>query len=206
MKLEIKQSKTPGWDIQINEVTPGVLYEVTATTKGPVPPGTTRGHVLFSTGLKREPTLNVPVRSIILSRVELVPRAFAFLKEDTEPATRRISVEYYGDEDFKLTSVAVSDPIVEATIEPSRVNKGEKSRRSSPTPKIVVPVRLEVPPGRQLPKEPIKVQMTTNDPEYPLLEVVITTDPDLYQTLQHADTPTPKQTAGGLGSGALLQP
>lgn len=191
MKLAIKQNNAPGWDFQINEITPNLEYEVVATIRGPLQAGTTKGSLLLSTGLKREPNFNIPVRVTIYGRIELVPRAFMFLKEDADPAKRSASVEYYGTaEDFNVTDVTVSIPEVKAKIGNRR--PGPKSN-VGPTAKWVIPVQLEVPPGKELPPENVMVQIMTNDPDYPILDVVITTNSDVYQAVQHNEKPLPRR-------------
>lgn len=194
MKLEVKQSTAPGWTFQINEITAGVEYEIVASLQGPVPAGMTKGQLVLSTGVKREPQLTIPVKITVMSRVELIPRAFMFMKEDTDPANRTINVEYYGDGDFQVLSATSSLPAVGVQVRPAR--GGTKGSPNIPSPKRVVPIALTIPPGNELPPDGAVITITTNDPDYGVLEVILTTDSDTYQSLQHDDGPTPQKKGG----------
>ncbi len=176
MKLELQSNSLREMDVEIKEITPGVVYDVIGRTNGEMKPGITRGALTFSTGLQREPKFDVFVRIQIYSNVDPVPAAI-FLAED-KPIQRTVSLQYYGPEGvrkFSVTGAECKNKDIKVSFNPPRPAEDWMTKMIPPIT-AVVDAQLTLPPANQLPPEGALIVFTTTDPQCPKVEVLITTD------------------------------
>lgn len=191
MKPKIETSSADLFDITLKEVTVGKVYEVSATTKRALGRGTTSGYVSISTGIAREPVVNIPIQVRVMDKLNLVPPVLMFMKEDDKPANRVVNIEYYGDiSKFKIDKVECKDPKVQATLGPIGPPP-DWQQKMQPAPTGVASLSLVIPPGREIPNEGVAVEIFTNDPEYARVEVVLTTDPAVFQQIMYKPAQLP---------------
>lgn len=190
LKLRVQSQTTPQFDVTINEITPGQEWEVRATTRPPLGIGTNRGLIVAETGLSREPTISIPISARIFDRVNLVPAAFLFIREDPKPARRGVDVEYYGDGDFRIERVVSSDPSVRVTPGQPR-GPAEWQKNLPPTPRVIVPITVDVPSTAKIPAGGAQLEIFTNDPDFPRVAVQITTSHEVFNRFTHGSPRPP---------------
>jgi hypothetical protein len=185
MTLKVNSQSTPQFDVTLKEVVPGKEWEVQATSKPPLGYGMNRGTIVATTGLDREPTITIPISARILDRVNLVPPAFLFVREDPKPSKRGLDIEYYGTGEFMVEKVESSDPSLKFAVGQPR-GPADWQVKLPPTPKTIVPISVDVPPGTQLPPAGIELIIHTNDPDYRVLKVLFTTQGHHFNQISHA--------------------
>lgn len=181
MKLRLSGSSLQEWlDVEIKEVTPGQVYEVVGTTKKDLPTAGVRGQLVFDTGLSKEEQLTVFARVQVMSRVEAVPPViFLDPKRDNKPSDRFVSVQYYGTGNFSVTQGDSKTPGIKVTL------KGTESPSSGLeklTPRMTALVRstVSLPPASAIPPEGALIEYTTSDPQFPKVQVLVTTSQKVW--------------------------
>jgi hypothetical protein len=171
-------------DVEIKEITPGMVYDVIGRTKQELGPGsTTRGTLVFTTGLAKEEKLTIHARIQVLSRVELVPPIiYLDAKRENAPSQRSVSLQFYGEGPFAVSEAKANHPDIKVTLRPSEPPSGGLENI---VPKMTALVRTTVslPPASTISPEGAVIEYTTNDPAFPKLEVRVTTDPHVWQAL-----------------------
>lgn len=181
MKPEFASISSDVFDVSVKEIEAGQVYEVVVKAKTALPYGPTNATAKFKTGIPRmaEAELNVSVD--IKARVTAVP-AVVWLDERTDTVQRRnVRIQYFGeDANFAVTEVKSADPAVVVETKPIiRQNATAKPAGAvavGQTETANVPLMLSVESPKKLPKEGVKVICKTNDPKFPELEVLVTTD------------------------------
>jgi len=176
MRLQLESKNISGVEVELNEITPGLEYDLLLRTTRQWPRGITRGTLRFSTGLEREKRLDVPVRIKILALVEPSPPVLWLNPRSSDkPREYWISVNYYGSRAFQVTGATCAHRGVKVTLGPVQT---PRPGRTSGQPKVAATMmcKVRVPPASELPAEGAKVVFTTNDPAHPRFEVPITSD------------------------------
>ena len=196
MHLKIVSNNVAEVDLKIEEITPGLLYEVVGRTNRDVQHGTIRGEIVLSTGLAQEETITVSVQVNVLPRVRPVPAAMFFRTDDSKAYERTINIHYYGtDDDFKVTSATCKHKDVKVTLGAMQPpSAGYKKLKPSPT--AFVRAMVSLPPANQIPDEGILIEFTTTDPDWPKFDVLATTNKRDFQERMYGrvmpSAPTPK--------------
>ncbi len=182
MQLRLVSNGLPGLDVEIQEVVPGLTYDIVGRTNRPMPPGTTRGDLVFSTGLQREPRFTLSAAVRILSLVEASPPAIYMdlkTRELARPSERLVNIHYYGSGAFSITGVECPDPNIKvsygATEPPGELGK------LTPPVRAVVRARVSLPPASAIPREGVKIVFNTSVPDHPKCEVLVTTDQKAWE-------------------------
>lgn len=181
---EFKSINSDYFDVTINEVEAGKIYDVVITTKPPIPYGITRGVITLSTGNARQPTITVPVNANVRARVSVTPPIVFVPKQTKSPSKRRIRIRYFGtDDNFKVLSVESSDSVkLPVTLLPLSAKTQPFSRLPTafaPTSERVISV--EVPAGAELGDDGLEIVIHTNDPEFETLVVPVTGNPNTFR-------------------------
>ncbi|TWT42119.1 hypothetical protein RAS1_32480 [Phycisphaerae bacterium RAS1] len=181
MTLKIVSANAPKFDVQVQEVTPGKVWDVVATSRPPLPFGSTVGSCEISTGLTREPQFTMYVQGNILRRVTAVPEAILIHADFMQASQRTVRLQYYGgDANFKVTGVKCSNPKITGTASPA-VLPDASYAQLEPRPSKLCDVRIELPAGPEIPKEGSIVEIFTSDPDFAKLEIFVTSDAELYR-------------------------
>ncbi len=179
MKLELVRCDIAGLDVQVSETVPGREANVTIRTVREMPAGTTRGKILFRTGLPREPEFAIPVQVRILGLAEAMPAAI-YLDDKRPVPERDVSIYYYGQRnDFQLVGWECSHPGVQVVLGKTEHPPG--MNKLNPPVNAVARVKVKLPAPADVPKEGIQLKVKTNDPDCPQLEVLITTSLQAYE-------------------------
>lgn len=170
----------PMLDVELREVTPGLVYDVVGRTNATVPVGTVRGAVLLATGLEREPTLTIPARVEIVGRVELVPPAIYIRPGERTAQQRVVRIQYYGEGEFKVLKAHPPGDAVRITVGPVQPPAAWQ-KRLTPAPTAVAEARVQLPPAAELPGDRVVVTLETSDPQAGPVELLVTTDKQAFQ-------------------------
>lgn len=170
-------------DIEIKEITPGQVYEVTGTTRRELPRGdAVRGTLVFETGLSQEEKVTIHARVQVLSRVELVP-PIIYLEPKTAkaPSERVVSLQYYGPGAFSVTQAESKCPDIQIKLRPTE-SPGGGLENMVPKMTALVRTTVSLPPASALPPEGAIIEYTTSDPECPKVRVQVTNDARVWQS------------------------
>ncbi|MCK4341819.1 MAG: hypothetical protein KAY37_08870 [Phycisphaerae bacterium] len=188
LKLKLKSSSLREMDVEIKEITPGLVYDVVGRTNREIKPGTIRGELVFTTRLTREPEFTVHVRIKIMWNVESSPPVLFFRKDNDKPMQRAVKLQYYGSESplsFQVTGT-------ECTCKDISVQVGKTlpplpwMKKMTPPIRAYVDVKVSLPPPSQLPPEGAVITFTTNDPQRPKIEVLVTTDKAAFEAKMYS--------------------
>lgn len=185
MKLELVKCTIPALDVELKELTAGRVCQAIGRTNRPMRPGTTRGQLVFSTGLPHEERVSVTVVIQVMTLVDPVPRAiFLDPKVASEPGNRSINLNYYGTrDDFRVTgAICRQAPETKITIGAPGPAPGGLTD-ITPKIKYVVKTEAPMPAARDLPPGGWVIEYTTSDPAYPKLEVPITNDRKVWNEI-----------------------
>ncbi len=186
MDLRIKSVNAARFEIELKTIEEGRIYEMVGRSKGPLDVGRTTGYAVLTTGLEREPEVNVHVTAVIVDRVNLVPAAIYLNPQIMlEKSNRTVMLHYYGDNpDFEIREVKANHESVKVQFSPARPPSAGL-QRLQPAPRAVAQVRVDCPPGRELPPEGVKVTIVTNEPGYEEQVVLVTPDPAAFRAIMY---------------------
>jgi hypothetical protein len=203
MKLELAKNGLHEADLEIREISAGRVYKLVAKTNRELKPGALiRGDIELKTGLEREPNYTVNARIQILEMVEPSPSTI-LLQPNDEVQQRVVSFQYYGKEgpaNFKITGWQCDNKDVKVNIENTQPPQPWMTQLKPP---ITAEVRATIscPAARTLPTTGALVVFTTNDPECPKVDILITADKPSFELRMHgrfsgeapASAPAPAQ-------------
>ncbi len=194
MRVQVKSCSIAGLNIEVKEITPALEFELVATTTSEMPLGSTEGTVMVTTGLSRDAQLVVPVAVRVLGSVDSVPPAMLVNVDSVaRPGPRTVSLQFYKSDQHRIVSASCARADVKVSIDQPR-GPGLLAQLN-PAPKVIQDARVSLPPLNTIPKEGIVITFTTNDPETPLVEVLITTDNNAFQARLHGTRPRPRGAA-----------
>ncbi len=184
LQLEYSGTNIPGLQVQIDELSEGRIYDVTATMSEKLEPGTLEGAVVFRTGWSNEPQLIVPVWLTLIRYVEASPRAIYVDPVQSQPKKKTVSLQFYGDAATRATSATCTLPDVQVTL--GRVQKvpprGKPGRLIF---KAYQRATVIVPPASKIPPEGVYIEFTTTDPQCPTVKVLVTTNKQQWSGLTY---------------------
>ncbi|MBL8878369.1 MAG: DUF1573 domain-containing protein [Phycisphaerales bacterium] len=194
MRPEVVASDLSKFEAKIEEIEPGRVYEVVAKTRPPFPWGMTRESLTLRTGLDRMPQVSVTVTCNVIPKVNLVPKAFLFLPEETQPQRRAINVEFYGTNESRITKATCTSDKVNVALGPVQPPP-DWQKKMTPCPRAVQNISLIIPPGPQIPREGMSVIIETTEPGFERVEVLLTTNNEKYKELMYGSSSLPNPTA-----------
>ncbi len=179
-------------DVEIREITPGLVYDVIGRTKQALPPGgIVRGTLVFDTGLSQEEKLTVHARVQVLSRVEPSPPIiYLDPKTATTPSERIVSLQYYGADPFRVTEADCKDPDVKIKLGLTE-SLGNGLEKLTPKMTALVRTTVSLPPASAIPPEGVVIEFTTNDPAFSKVQVLVTADARVWQSKIQGPPETP---------------
>lgn len=194
MRPEVIASDLSRFEAKIEEVEAGRVYDVVAKSKPPFPWGMTRETLTLRTGLDRMPQVAVTVTCNVIPKVNLVPKAFLFLPEETQPQRRAINVEFYGSGESRITKATCTSDKVNVALGMVQPPP-DWQKKMTPCPRAVQSISLIVPPGPQIPAEGMRVVIETNEPGFERVEVLLTTNNEKYKELMYGSSNQPNPTS-----------
>jgi hypothetical protein len=186
MKPTVLRQTIKAVDFEIQEITPGMVYDVVARTNRELPFGKAKGEVVLATGLKREPEYKVHLSLRLFRKIEPTPGALFFRSDDTQKSRRKIDFHYYGDSprDFQVSDFECPLPGIKITLTGTQAPPAWMSRLD-PSPTAVASAYLDIPPGSELPKEDVIIKFKTTDPQMPVVDVLVTTNKPSFDRVMY---------------------
>lgn len=169
LNLKLRENQKFGpFTIDFKEVEAGKVYELTATTKPPVPTPTGNVTVFLETGLEKLPTIPIYVSANVPPRVAVTPPQLVVAQTATQPAQQILQVQYRGATPVEITEIKASADSVKWEVlqdEPAAASAKVRAHR----------VRVTLPPYDALPDGGASLQIFTSDSEeqYKRLDVRI---------------------------------
>jgi len=189
LKLRANQKLGP-FEVEVKEVEPGKLYELTASTKPPLRPGANSASVLLETGLEKPPTISVSLNANVPPQVQVLPGRLAVPVTATEPTEQVLRVQYPATMPLQIKEVKVSVPSIKWELLPAEEPAAGGKTRSQL-------VRVTLPAYAELPVAGATVQIITDstDRAYQKLEVPIVKAPARTPTTAPATRPAATRPA-----------
>jgi hypothetical protein len=147
------------FEIELEEIEPGMKYKLTARTKPPLELGTNYVTVVLETGVERLPTMSITVSAIALEPVSVRPDRLWVVSSQTKPSQRTLWLNYAEDHPIQITGLESSHPKVRVQKLPARRPPSETSEFAAHQ------IRVFLPPFAELPDEPVTIELRTDDPD-----------------------------------------
>ena len=170
INLTLHESQNIGpFTLELKEVEPGKVYEVTATTKPPLRVNMNNATALLDTGLEKVPTIPVFLIAGVRPKVAVSPPRLHVMPTAAQPSEQIVEVQYRVTTSVAITDVKCSPDSVKWELLPAEEPPaGAKlvSRR----------VRVTLPPYSELPEAGGMLKIFTDeaDAQYKELDVPIT--------------------------------
>lgn len=182
MQPKLGPFSTDVFSAELKEVRPGMEYEVIVSYRRPIATRTHHDTLEVITGLEAEPKIEVSAYAAVIDRVSASPPA-TFVKPTTvQRVERKVRIQYYGQEaGFQVLQAVCDDPNVKLRLGPPEPPVEVKVPVMLPT--VVIPLYVDSPPAALIPPGGIPVRVFTNDPEYPVISFIVTTDQNQFRLL-----------------------
>jgi hypothetical protein len=108
----------------LKEVSPGKEYELTVTTKPPLPDGTQSARITMKSSIEKMPEVSVQAVVTVLPPIQIAPTEFAFTTEKLAAAEKRYAVVLnHRGLDLKVSDLSTNAPGVQLSSGPSNGGK-----------------------------------------------------------------------------------
>ena len=196
--LKLKDGQDLGrFSADLKEVTPGRVYELTASTVPPLEKGSNRATITLETGLEELPALTVSVMGHVRARVAVVPMKLYAGPYVAPSRPMTVRLRYRADQPVTITGVKASLTSIKCEILPP-------GKRLAGQTMVEQEIRVALPTYAELPDEGALLEIFTDDksPEYARLEVPILKrktaarrHPGVAPDENHDSTPVEPKTA-----------
>lgn len=195
LKLKGDQEKAGPFKLEFKEVEPGTKYALTVTTVPPLTLGTAQADLVLETGVERMPEISIPIRAFVQERVTVSPKEVFVPTSLARPLERPVRISYMANKPLTIKEVkCVGAPQITAALVPQQANMPNDGVFKFHQ------VNITIPAGEVVPEEGVKLEITTDDPEYATLTVDITSRRP--QPVRAVTTPAAKQAAAGAATAA----
>ncbi len=168
--LKLKpQQELGSYSVELRELEAGRRYELTATTRPPLPVGTLQVPVLLETNLNMLPEIRVNVYGFVQPPVSVQPATLRLPKNSVLDIRRVVKVTYAPDEPIEIRSVRSNVESIRAEVRPAPPGTTQATRSQHD---IVV----TLPPGDRIPDgvaPQIEIETTSRDPQYRTLIIPV---------------------------------
>jgi len=155
------------FEIRLTELEPGRRYRLTATIRPPLQLGINAVAAVLETGLKKIPTMVVPVNAFACERVSVTPPQLSVYEAQTRPGTRLLRVNYLKDHPIRVTKIECSIPALRANV------LTNPPRSSLKTIFEGVTIRVAIPAWADLPDQGATVTIYTDDADPRFAKLVV---------------------------------
>ena len=169
LTLKLREIPNSKFKYELTELVAGQEFELIVRLEPPFKEGHLHERLYIDTNSEKQKVLEIWARATVPPRIEVDPRNVRYTpptKED-RPFTTSFKVSNHGDRPLKILDVVSSHPDIKTTL----VER---------TPGKLFLVRLEIPPGAEVPSTGTRITVKTDDPEMGDLQVPVTvyTPPD----------------------------
>ncbi|MBL8878734.1 MAG: DUF1573 domain-containing protein [Phycisphaerales bacterium] len=193
LNLKMKDKPEGPFDIELKEIEPGMKYELTATSRPPLTMGVVKADVKLETGVELLPEIDISVQGYVQPPVMVNPAQLWIPPQTSQPTERIIRVTYVTDKPVNILGIKSSADVIKAELQPKTTTAPAGVGSGSHD------IRVKLPAGSEIPESGATIEITTDseDPEYRLLKVDVTTK---------RPTPAVPAVPGGAKPGAPMAP
>lgn len=193
MTLKLQPSSSPYFNLEVKELEAGQKWEVTATTKPPLPTkGVVQTEAVLTTGLDKIPDIRARVYAMVTPKVDVNRTELYVPKNMPRPMEQMIRVTYIAKSPIKITGVKSSLESIKAEVMPPPANAPSNSTFGW------YDIKIGLPEGKEIPEDGATIEITTDapEPEYAKFVVRVTNKPPQGVARQAPVTPAPGQKPG----------
>lgn len=167
LKLKLAENQDLGpFTVEFKEVEAGELYELTVTTKPPLPPNTSAKHVLLETGLELVPAVPIQITATVAPPAAVSPQRLAVAGSASKPTEQMVEVRSRLSAPVTITGVKSTMSGVEwEVLPPEEPIAGAKLR--------VQRVRVKLPAYADIPRGGGNLQISTDAAEQQYRELFV---------------------------------
>lgn len=172
-KLNLKMKSKPEgpFDIELKEIEPGMKYELTATSRPPLTMGVVKTDVKLDTGVELLPEIDISVQGYVQPPVMVNPPQLWVPPQPSQSTERIIRLTYVTEKPVNILGIKCSSDVIKAELQPKTTSSPAGVGSGSHD------IRVKLPAGSEIPEAGATIEITTDseDPEYRLLKVDVTT-------------------------------
>jgi hypothetical protein len=156
LRMKVKPDQDLGpFEVTLREIQPGREFELTATTKPPLPVGWSNAAVEVETGLENVAPVTVHLAAEVPPRVAVGPASLFVTSRSDKPAQQTLRVQYRRDEPIDIVDVKCDLPAVQyEVLPPSEPPEGSRMAFRE--------IRVTLPRFVQLPAQGGKLEIFTS--------------------------------------------
>jgi len=167
VRLRLKETRFDHFDVQLEEIEAGKRYELSITTRPPLPGGRLNASARLLTGLEIIPEFPVRISGSVRSPVAVMPHKLYVAGYAEKAAPRTLRVVSRRAEPLEIKRVSASVPAIKAEILPPMPRAPGAATGNTAL------IRVTLPPASEIPAQGAQITITTNDGEYPELVVPV---------------------------------
>jgi hypothetical protein len=187
VKLRLAQPNVPNYKVELKEVKPGQVYELTATTVPPLPTTSVARLVELQTDLDFLKALPVRINGYVVAAVRVTPPVLNVSTNSVFPSVRNVNVLYRTVEPIQIVKVEVDDPRVTWELAPAPEN-------APAGPNAYHQIRVNVPPGKEIPATGVTMTIETDSVDPAFRKLIVPIRQFQPATRTGAAAPTPAET------------
>jgi hypothetical protein len=194
LHLEVVQNDSSKFTVKVDEITPGRKAVLTIKNKVPLTKMPLTDTIMVKTGIERAPELRIPAQALLLPRVVLQQRAIYVGPNLTQPLTRTLDIQYYGQGAFKVTDLKSGcDKIVVKLLDAVAQSQPTTQLGGNMRPSVTQRLMVTIPSDEAVPAEGCTIELTTTDPDpsFAKLKILVTKDIKQYGVAMNAAAGVP---------------
>lgn len=155
------------FDVQMKEVEPGQVYELTAATQPPLTQSVNQSQVVLETGLEASPEITIPLRAYVQPDVTCNPRVIRVARRSSFPTERALRFTCRADKPVKIMEIRPSHEGITYEVQDPQQLQGSDW--------VAQTIKLKLPPGEEMPPGNARLTIVTDseDPQYKEFEITI---------------------------------
>jgi Protein of unknown function (DUF1573) len=168
LKLAPQPAGTPAFDLQLETITEGQHYRLTATTRPPMNMGSASMLAKLHTDDPKRPEFDIHVNAMVSDRVAINPQSIYFSATGTPgPQTRMLRVNFQKDRPLTIKSITCTIPSV--TIKQMPVPAADSVTGMF----NYYPINVTLPDWKELPDAGGQIEIDTDDAEPKFQKLVV---------------------------------
>ena len=191
--LKLRPPTDAAFAVELEEIEPGMLYRLSATTKPPLKTGATTAEIVLETGLERMPQISIPVSAYIAPRVTITPTRLYVSPKLAQPSQRFVFVRYRSQQPVAIREIRSSHPdLVRAEVVSGTEGAEQKAIM------LHHKIRVSLPAYADLPESGAVLEIYTDDPSPEFQKLTV----EIERQKAAAARPQSKQKPAPPGEGA----
>lgn len=168
VELRSPRSIRQRYQTDLIETEPGMAWTLSVSTQPPLPSGSLADQVVLQTNHPTQRSVKISVAGHVRQDVHLSRQRVFVSPKLTFPSQQSIELTFRKENAVQITAIECADKRVSWEIGEAR---GGRSAQSL----VRVPIRLTVPPGKDIPSEgiPVRLHTDSDDPRYQTLTTTI---------------------------------